>query len=126
MPAFARTIWIDYSGAKTPTASVKGLRVYLAEGQASPVEVLPPPSPRKYWTRRHRELACEAPTLSRLPIGLVFYAGGGFGTAITAETGTITATTEIVNAIMTATMTTPSTHLVVFQGWGPVQTGRAR
>jgi hypothetical protein len=29
-----------------------GLRVYLAEGDAPPVEVLPPPSPRKYWTRR--------------------------------------------------------------------------
>jgi len=32
MPAFARTIGIDYSGAETPSASVKGLRVYLAEG----------------------------------------------------------------------------------------------
>ena len=31
MPAFARTIGIDYSGAETPTASLKGLRVYLAE-----------------------------------------------------------------------------------------------
>jgi len=28
-------------------------------------------------------------------IGLVFYAGGGFATAITTETGTISATTEI-------------------------------
>jgi hypothetical protein len=50
-------------------------------------------------------------------IGLVFYAGGGFATAITTETGTISATTEIVDAIMTATMTTLSTHLLVFQGW---------
>lgn len=31
MPAFTRTIGIDYSGAETPTASLKGLRVYLAE-----------------------------------------------------------------------------------------------
>jgi hypothetical protein len=52
MPAFARTIGIDYSGAETPTASLKGLRIYLAEGDAPPVEILPPPSPRKYWTRR--------------------------------------------------------------------------
>ncbi len=52
MPAFAQYIGIDYSGAKTPTASLKGLRVYLAEGDAAPQEVLPPPSPRKYWTRR--------------------------------------------------------------------------
>ena len=43
---------IDYSDAQTPTACLKGLRVYLVEGDAAPVEVLPPPSPRKYWTRR--------------------------------------------------------------------------
>jgi hypothetical protein len=49
---FARYIGIDYSGAETPTASLKGLRVYLAEGDTPPVEVPPPPSPRKYWTRR--------------------------------------------------------------------------
>ena len=49
MPAFARYIGIDYSGAKTPSASLKGLRVYRVEGDAPPVEVLPPPSPRKYW-----------------------------------------------------------------------------
>ena len=51
MPKFKRYIGIDYSGAQTPTASLKGLRVYLAEGDAVPVEV-PPPSLRKYWTRR--------------------------------------------------------------------------
>ncbi len=28
---FTRHIGIDYSGAQTPTASLKGLRVYLAE-----------------------------------------------------------------------------------------------
>jgi hypothetical protein len=52
MPAFIRYIGIDYSGAETPTASLKGLRVYLAEGDAAPGEVLPPLSPKKYWTRR--------------------------------------------------------------------------
>ena len=52
MPAFARTIGIDYSGAETPTASLKGLRVYMVEGGGLPAEVLPPPSPRKYWTRK--------------------------------------------------------------------------
>ena len=52
MPAFARYIGIDYSGAETPMASLKGLRVYMAERSSPPVEVLPPPSPRKYWTRR--------------------------------------------------------------------------
>ena len=69
MPAFARYIGIDYSGAQTPTASLKGLRVYLAEGGAAPVEVLPPQSLRKYWTRRGvakwlvEQLAEATPTL---------------------------------------------------------------
>jgi hypothetical protein len=52
MPAFARYIGIDYSGARTPEASLPGLRVYLAEGGAQPVEVRPPPSPGKYGARR--------------------------------------------------------------------------
>jgi hypothetical protein len=42
-PSFARYIGIDYSGAETPAASLKGLRVYMAEGSSSPVEVQPPP-----------------------------------------------------------------------------------
>jgi hypothetical protein len=37
MPIFARYIGIDYSGAETPNASLKGLRVYLAEGDMPPV-----------------------------------------------------------------------------------------
>ena len=49
---FKRYVGIDYSGAQTPNASLKGLRIYLAEGETSPVEVQPPPSPRKYWTRK--------------------------------------------------------------------------
>jgi hypothetical protein len=52
MPAFARHVGIDYSGAETPTSGLKGLRVYLADGDALPVEVPPPPSAKKYWTRR--------------------------------------------------------------------------
>ncbi len=52
MPAFEHYVGIDYSGAKTPTASPKGLRVYLAESQAAPMVVLPPPSLRKYWSQR--------------------------------------------------------------------------
>ena len=34
-------IGIDYSGAETTTSNLKGLRVYLAEGEAPPVEVPP-------------------------------------------------------------------------------------
>lgn len=52
MRSFGRYIGIDYSGAETPTASLKGLRVYGADTTSPPGEVSPPPSPRKYWTRR--------------------------------------------------------------------------
>ncbi len=52
MSSFLRYIGIDYSGAQTPTTSLKGLRVYAAAGSEEPAEVLPPPSPRRYWTRR--------------------------------------------------------------------------
>jgi hypothetical protein len=50
-PAFERYIGIDYSGAQTPTSSLKGLRVYAADRATTSQEVAPPPSPRKYWTR---------------------------------------------------------------------------
>ena len=49
---FSRYIGIDYSGAETPTSSLKGLAVYAATPDSAPIEVPPPPSPRKYWTRR--------------------------------------------------------------------------
>lgn len=78
MPSFARYIGIDYSGAETPRASLKGLRVYLAEAAASPAEVPPPPSPRKYWTRRGlaewlvEKLAEDTPTLVGIDHGFSF------------------------------------------------------
>lgn len=50
--SFQRYIGIDYSGAQTPESSLKGLRIYEAGRRSLPVEVEPPPSPRKYWTRR--------------------------------------------------------------------------
>ena len=51
-PAFSRYIGIDYSGAETPLRSLKGLRVYAAGPSGVPIEVDPPPGPKKYWTRR--------------------------------------------------------------------------
>jgi hypothetical protein len=77
-PAFARAIGIDYSGAETPTASLKGLRVYLADGDAPPAEVPPPLSPKKYWTRKGiaewlvERLAEDAPTLVGIDHGFSF------------------------------------------------------
>ena len=49
---FDRYIGIDYSGAQVPTSSLPGLRIYMADRSTLPVEIGPPPSPRKYWTRR--------------------------------------------------------------------------
>ncbi len=78
MPAFSRYVGIDYSGAETPNASLKGLRVYLAQGKAPATEVVPPPGPRKYWTRRGiaewlvERLAEEAPTLVGIDHGFSF------------------------------------------------------
>ena len=60
MTLFRDYIGIDYSGAQTPMASLKGLRVYVAEGDEKPREVMPPLSPRRYWTRRGvAEWLCE-------------------------------------------------------------------
>lgn len=77
-PGFSRYIGIDYSGAQTPTSSLKGLRVYMADRQTLPVEVLPPPSPRKYWTRRGiaewltERLGEDIPTLVGIDHGFSF------------------------------------------------------
>jgi hypothetical protein len=66
---FNRYIGIDYSGAETADSSCKGLRVYAAEGSVEPTQVQPPPSPRRYWTRRGlaewlcNELRGETPTI---------------------------------------------------------------
>jgi hypothetical protein len=51
MPLFRRHIGVDYSGATTPTASLKGLRVYLVEDEAPLAEVLPLAPAGKYWSR---------------------------------------------------------------------------
>src|ERR1019366_9659335 len=69
MPIFRRYIGIDYSGAETADSSCRGLRVYSAEGSGKPIQVQPPPSPRRYWTRRglaewlREELDRDIPTL---------------------------------------------------------------
>jgi len=78
MSAFARYIGIDYSGAETPKASLKGLRVYMAEGLNPPLEIAPPPSPRKYWSRRGiaewllERLGENTPTLVGIDHGFSF------------------------------------------------------
>ena len=80
---FSRYIGIDYSGAQTPTTNLKGLRIYLSEDDASPVEVLPPQSPRtqsprKYWSRKDiaewlvERLAEDVPTLVGIDHGFSF------------------------------------------------------
>jgi hypothetical protein len=76
--SFVRYVGIDYSGAETPTSSLKGLRVFLADQGMPPEEVLPPPSPRKYWTRRGiaewlvARLSEDVPTLIGIDHGFSF------------------------------------------------------
>ena len=63
---------------RTPTASLKGLRIYAADRISSPVEVIPPPSARKYWSRHGiaewlvERLAEDAPTLVGIDHGFSF------------------------------------------------------
>ena len=78
MPQFARYIGIDYSGAETADSSCKGIRVYMAEGSGTPEQVQPPPSPRRYWTRRGlaewlcEELSKDIPTIVGIDHGFSF------------------------------------------------------
>jgi hypothetical protein len=78
MASFERFIGIDYSGAETPTSSLKGLRVYMAMSDAMPVEVPPALSGRKYWSRRGlaewlvEVLREDAPTLVGIDHGFSF------------------------------------------------------
>ncbi len=66
---FHRYIGIDYSGAETRDTSLKGIRVFEASRDTLPTEVMPPSSPRKYWTRRGlaewlaEELSKDIPTI---------------------------------------------------------------
>jgi len=77
-PAFERYIGIDYSGAETPASSLMGLRIYAADRLTAPQEVVPPPSPRKYWTRRGiaewvvERLSEGSPTLVGIDHGFSF------------------------------------------------------
>ena len=81
MLSFDQYIGIDYSGAETPTSSLKGLRVYVAGTQSSLVEVLPPTSRKKYWTRRVvaewlvQRLCEDRPTLVGIDHGFSFPLG---------------------------------------------------
>ena len=69
-PTFKRYIGIHYSGAETPTSSLKSLRVFEADNATIPREIAPPPSPRTYWTRK--EIAAwVVETLSTGPAALV-------------------------------------------------------
>jgi hypothetical protein len=78
MTAFSRYIGIDYSGAATPESSLNELRVYCAVGESAATEVAPPPSPRKYWTRRGiahwlaERLAEGVPTIVGIDHGFSF------------------------------------------------------
>ena len=77
-PTFEHSIGIDYSGAETPKSSLNGLRVYEADRLTAAHEIEPPPSPRKYWTRRGiaewlvERLSEGSPTLVGIDHGFSF------------------------------------------------------
>lgn len=76
--SFHYYIGIDYSGAETPDSSLKALQVYKASRDSLPEEVKPPPSPRKYWTRRGiaewlvERLSEKVPTIAGIDHGFSF------------------------------------------------------
>ena len=67
MPQFERYIGIDYSGAATPSTSLKGLRVYVSSGSTQAAEVMPPAGLRKYWTRQGIACWLEGQLSERIP-----------------------------------------------------------
>ncbi len=75
---FKRYIGVDYSGAETPDASLKGLRVYRAGRDEPPCEVEPPTGPKKYWTRKAvahwvvQQLSEDIPTIVGVDHGFSF------------------------------------------------------
>lgn len=75
---FQRTIGIDYSGAETADAGLKGLRVAMTEAGGLTRAVAPPPGPKKYWTRRalaewlQARLAEPVPKIAGLDHGFSF------------------------------------------------------
>lgn len=75
---FNRYIGIDYSGAQTPEAGLKGIRVYQADNAEIPVEIEPPPGRSKYWSRKGlalwlaQRLEEEIPTIVGLDHGFSF------------------------------------------------------
>jgi hypothetical protein len=77
-PQFESYVGIDYSGAETPTSSLKGLRVFVAEGHQHPTPVEPPSGTKRYWTRRGvaewlvKQLAEGPPTIVGIDHGFSF------------------------------------------------------
>lgn len=76
--AFRCYLGIHYSGAETPDSGLKNLRVSSATPDMPPQEVLPPPGPRKCWSRRElahwlaQELAGDMPTIVGIDHALSF------------------------------------------------------
>jgi len=75
---FGAYVGIDYSGARTPTSRLAGLRVYAADRDRPPREVRPEADPRRHWTRRGlaewlaRRLGAGPPTLVGIDHGFSF------------------------------------------------------
>ena len=64
MSAFARCIGIDYSGAETLTASVRELRVYMAEGNTLPERAVAEVEGWILGWRKQRSWGCGVTAMS--------------------------------------------------------------
>lgn len=75
---FARTIGVDYSGAATADDRLTGLRVFVSDGGAEPIEIRPEADPRRHWTRRRlahwlaEQLAGPEPVIAGVDHGFSF------------------------------------------------------
>jgi hypothetical protein len=65
MSLFKTYVGIDYSGAKTPTSRLKGLRVFKATRNSEPMKVKSPSRKKWNWTRSDRDKISKEKLMAR-------------------------------------------------------------
>jgi hypothetical protein len=65
MSLFKTYVGIDYSGAKTPTSRLKGLRVFNATRNSEPMKVKSPSGKKWNWTRSDRDKISKGKLMAR-------------------------------------------------------------
>lgn len=67
MPIFQRYVGIDYSGAASASTPLRGLRLFMAEGEQSPQEILPASNDAASWSRERLALWLDALLSENVP-----------------------------------------------------------